>query len=91
MKATTIIVTLVFGVLQYKLWIAPGSVFDVMHLKQDVEIQKSKNEQLAQRNKFLESEVHDLKYGTQALEERARQELGMVKEDETYYQFVDKT
>jgi len=65
-------------------------VIDVMTLKHAVNTQITKNQQLVLRNQLLEHEVHDLKYGTSALEERARLDLGMVKEDEIYYQFVEK-
>lgn len=91
MKTTTFIVAIITALLQYKLWVAPGNVFDVMNLKQSVNTHVSKNQQLVNRNKMLEHEVHDLKYGSAALEERARQELGMVKDGETYYQFVEKS
>ena len=57
---------------------------------QQVDQQKAKNTQLATRNAGLDAEVRDLKQGSDAVEERARVELGMIKSDEVFYQVVDK-
>jgi cell division protein FtsB len=91
MKTAAVVVSMIFGLLQYKLWFANGSVFDVLDLKRSLETETSKNLQLHQRNQLLEHEVRDLKYGNVALEEHAREDLGMVKEGETFYQFVEKS
>ena len=80
------LVLLLFG-LQYKLWIADGSVFDVWQLKKTLEMQGDKNAQLMERNSALHAEVSELKSGQQALEERARSEFGMIRRGEVYYQF----
>ena len=58
-------------------------------LNQQIEKQKEQNEQLKGRNGGMDEEVHDLKQGYGAIEERARTELGMVKQDEVFYQLVD--
>ena len=58
-------------------------------LNQQIEKQKDQNEQLKGRNGGMDEEVHDLKQGYGAIEERARTELGMVKQDEVFYQLVD--
>ncbi|MGD8614802.1 MAG: cell division protein FtsB [Gammaproteobacteria bacterium] len=75
--------------LQYKLWIGDGSLAEVWELYQQVEEQKAENQQLRERNQALEAEVQDLKQGLEAIEERAREELGMVREDETFYQIIE--
>ncbi len=75
--------------MQYKLWFGDGSVREVIELRQTVEDQHSNNDQIKQRNIVLEAEVEDLKTGLEAIEERARSELGMIKDDETFIHIVD--
>ncbi len=75
--------------MQYKLWFGDGSVREVIELRQTVEEQHSNNDQIKQRNIVLEAEVEDLKTGLEAIEERARNELGMIKDDETFIHIVD--
>ncbi|WP_133130961.1 cell division protein FtsB [Legionella yabuuchiae] len=77
-----------FG-LQYKLWLGDGSIVQWKALEQQVAHQKEENKKLTARNRALEADVVELKSGDQALEERARYELGMIKETEDYYHFVD--
>lgn len=76
--------------LQYKLWVGDGSFAEVWDLYQQVEIQREENQQLRERNEALEAEVQDLKQGLGAIEERAREELGMIKEGETFYQIIEE-
>lgn len=83
-----ILITLLIG-LQYKLWVGEGSLAEVWQLHTAVGEQRLENEHLAERNAALEAEVKDLKQGLDAVEERARSELGMTKEDEIFYQLVD--
>ena len=73
---------------QYRLWLSEDGVREVAQLRQSVAMQKAENERLADRNRQLAEEVRDLKVGFSALEERARSELGMVADNETYYQVV---
>lgn len=75
--------------MQSKLWFGDGSVREVIELRKTVEDQHSKNDQIKQRNIVLEAEVEDLKKGFEAIEERARSELGMIKEGETFIHIVD--
>ena len=63
---------------------------DVHHLEQAKQVQIEENEQLQERNQSLAAEVHDLKNGYEAIEERARSEMGMVKNDETFYQVINQ-
>jgi cell division protein FtsB len=81
------LVVLLLG-LQYRLWFGDGSVQEVWRLRQDARETHTELIRLRGRNQALEAEVADLKSGLDAIEERARAELGMVDPDETFYQFV---
>lgn len=76
-------------VLQYPLWFGSGGVLTLWRLNREIAAQKVDNAQLKERNAALEAEVNDLKQGYEAIEERARAELGMVKKGETFYQVID--
>jgi cell division protein FtsB len=90
MRVWITLLAILFIVLQYDLWIGEGSIAAVWRLQQSIEAQQKENKTLAERNKALEAEVSDLKQGKDAIEERARRELGMVKDNETYIQIVDE-
>ncbi|GJM14514.1 MAG: cell division protein FtsB [Pseudohongiella sp.] len=79
---------LAFVTLQYQLWLGEDSVRTLNMLEVEVEAQRANNEQLAQRNRLVEIEVLDLKNGLEAVEERARSELGMIEKGETFYLLV---
>ena len=85
-----IITILIFLLLyfQFKLWIGDGGIPDVMHLQKEVDIAKQQQNKLQERNNALAAEVGDLKKGLDAVEERARNELGMIREGETFYQII---
>jgi cell division protein FtsB len=89
MRAIIFFLSLTFLSLQYKLWLGDGSVSDWLHLEKKCAAQLGNNQTLAARNHALEADIMELKSGDQALEEQARFELGMVKQGEQYYQFVD--
>ena len=76
------------ALLQYPLWFGKGGWLRVWSLERQVQEQKLANAALAQRNGALDAEVRDLKQGFEAIEERARYELGMVKQDEIFFQTV---
>jgi len=78
-----------FVLLQLQLWIGDGSVQSLNNLELDLTAQREINAQLEQRNKQLEIEVLDLKNGLEAVEERARSELGMIGERETFYLIIE--
>ncbi len=87
------IVTSLFSlllILQYTLWFGNGGLLRLWQLKAKVEEQKVENKQLLERNRALEAEVLDLKQGMEAIEERARSDLGMIKKDETFFQVVEE-
>lgn len=90
MRWLNIVLLLLLIGLQYRLWIGPGSWADVAALSREVESQQRKNDRLEARNQLLEGEVNSLKSGLEAVEERARSELGMTRQDETFYLIVDK-
>lgn len=74
--------------LQYRLWLSNDGVRDVLRLRSAVATQQDENARLSERNRQLDAEVHDLKQGYAALEERARTDLGMVAGNESFYQVV---
>ncbi|MAF84375.1 MAG: septum formation initiator family protein [Gammaproteobacteria bacterium] len=77
-------------VLQARLWISNGGFSEVSRLHTQVELQTHENEQLAERNERLTAEVEDLQRGFGAVEERARSDLGLIGEDETFYVFSEE-
>ena len=76
--------------MQYRLWVGEGSLAHVSQLKQQIAEQQRENEQLLERNRVLTAEVIELKQGLETVEERARHELGMVKQGETLFQLSDQ-
>jgi len=90
LKALTLILVISIAALQYPLWLSKkGSWLTVWNLNQQISKQKEMNDQLKARNASLDEEVRDLKQGYGAIEERARSELGMVKQDEVFIQVLD--
>ncbi len=90
MRIFLLFLLIVLVLLQYQLWIAPDGMRAVMQLKQDMQVQQEKNNVLAVRNQVLAAEVQDLKSGNDAIEERARSELGMIRKGETFFQVIEK-
>jgi cell division protein FtsB len=74
--------------LQYRLWVSPNGVRDLWRTESAIEGQRAENEELQRRNRRLAAEVRDLKEGRAAIEERARTDLGMIGEGETFFQVV---
>src|SRR5205085_7451419 len=88
MKWLTAALTVAVLLLQYRVWLSENGVREVERLERAVATQRADNEQLAERNQQLAAEVRDLKTGMDALEERARSDLGMIGGNETFYQVV---
>ena len=84
-KLLIVVAFAAFAALQYSLWFGEGGVRDVRQLKAAVAAQQQENEKLAERNRVLEAEVKDLKDGLEAVEEHGRLDLGMIKQNETFY------
>jgi cell division protein FtsB len=77
-----------FVALQYRLWVGEGSLAEVAGLKRQLASQQAELDALKARNQSLRDEIDELKKGLAAVEARAREELGMIKEGETYYQII---
>ncbi len=88
MRAFTALLVILLLLLQYRLWFGKNSVPDYLSLEQEVTRQQLDNEKLRQRNKLLYADTDDLKSGIEAIEERARNELGMIKENETFFRII---
>lgn len=92
MTRSLIIVLLVvlFGWLQYRLWLGQGSLQEYHQLDLAVHARRAEINAMRERNEGLRAEVDDLREGKQAMEERARTDLGMIKKDETFFLVVEK-
>jgi len=86
MKFLALIFIALIALLQYPSWYGKGGWLKVWRLDQDVKAARQTNRELQNRNTILEAEVNDLKQGLDAIEERARSELGMIKQDEIFFQ-----
>ncbi|MEZ5439394.1 MAG: cell division protein FtsB [Lysobacteraceae bacterium] len=84
-----IILLLALLALQVKLWVGEGGMRDVKVLEQSVGVQREENTRLRGRNDALAAEVAELKHGDEAVEERARSEMGLIKDGETFYRVID--
>jgi cell division protein FtsB len=84
-----LILVIVLIALQLKLWVGGGGMAEVDSLRASVQKQTDENATLLKRNQALAADVEDLKHGEQATEARARQELGLIKPNETFYQIVE--
>lgn len=89
-KPVMIVLTILMVLLQYRLWLSHDGLPSLLRLHHQVEKQKIDNEKLVERNQVLAAEVQDLKSGLDALEERARSELGMVKPGETFFHVIEE-
>lgn len=83
----SVLIALLIG-LQYRLWVGDGSLSEVVQLSKELERQKEKLQLLEQRNSVLEAQVLDLQNGLDAFEEKARNDLGMIKQGETFIQLI---
>ena len=88
MKLLTLALVTLIALLQYPLWLGKGSWLRVWEVDQQLNAQREINQTLQARNAALDAEVRDLKQGLDAIEERARSELGMVKQDEIFFQVL---
>jgi len=88
MRLITAILLIFLALLQYRLWFGKNSIPDYFALEDEVARQQINNNKLKQRNKLLYADTDDLKSGTEAIEERARHELGMIKQGETFFRVI---
>ncbi len=89
MKILITVIILLIIHLQYRLWYGDGSIAEIRDYQQRLDDLKKLSEEKRQRNEALYAEVLDLRKGQEAIEERARDELGMIKEDETFFQVLE--
>lgn len=87
-KALLTILIIILLFLQYRLWIEHDGLQDTLKLNKAISAQQKQNEAILQRNKALIAEMKNLKHGDQSIEDRAREELGMIKKGEQFYQIV---
>ncbi len=88
MKILGAILVALIVLIQYPLWLGKGGWLRVWEVNRQLDTQQARNRSLEARNATLAAEVRDLKQGTEAIEERARYELGMVRPDEVFFQYV---
>lgn len=88
MRWISLVLLTLLCLLQYRLWFGKHSILDYWQMKQEVEIQREQNANLTQRNNLLKADIEDLKIGLEAIEERARNELGLIKDGETFYRIL---
>jgi cell division protein FtsB len=89
MKLLTVALLAALGAIQYPLWIGKGGWLRVWEVDRHIEGQRDINARLKARNAALDAEVRDLKQGFEAIEERARSELGMIRHDEIFFHLLE--
>ncbi|MCB1977686.1 MAG: cell division protein FtsB [Nitrosomonas sp.] len=89
MKSLAIVLIALIALIQYPLWLGKGSWLQVSAFEQDIVQAQEENLKLQNRNMIFHAEINDLKQGTDAIEERARNDIGMIKKDEIFFQIVD--
>jgi cell division protein FtsB len=88
MKTLALILVIIFALLQYEFWFSKNGIREYIALREAITAQKKLNTEAAQQNQKLIIEVQNLRHGHEAIEEHARNDLGMIKPDETFYQVV---
>ena len=89
MRILALILVVLIAAIQTPLWFGKGGWLRVWEIDRHLDAQRRSNEQLRARNAALDAEVRDLKTGYDAIEERARSELGMIRPDEVFYQVLE--
>ncbi|MDC8446351.1 MAG: cell division protein FtsB [Nitrosomonas sp.] len=89
MKSLTIVLIALIALIQYPLWLGKGSWLQVRTFEQDIIQTQEENLKLQNRNMIFHAEINDLKQGTDAIEERARNDIGMIKKNEIFFQIVE--
>lgn len=90
MRFVNLILILIFALLQYRLWFGHNGLQFYNDNRQEVAELKQGNDELTKRNELLAADVDDLKVGLEGIEERARNELGMIRENETFFRLVPR-
>ncbi len=89
-KWIALLLILLLGALQYRLWFGKNSVSDFKGMQNQIQTLVQQNANLRQRNQLLRADIDDLQLGIESMEERARNELGLIKEGETFYRILPK-
>jgi len=89
MRLLAIAIAVLLVLIQYPLWLGKGGLLRVWEMERQIETQREANGKLKVRNAALDAEVRDLKQGLEAVEERARSELGMIRKDEVFFQVLE--
>lgn len=87
-KIIPMVLISLLAMLQYRLWFGKHSIPDLSAMQSQVDQQAQQNANLRQRNDLLKADINDLKIGLEAIEERARNELGLIKQGETFYRIL---
>lgn len=90
MRILTLLLIAVFGLLQYRLWFGQHSIADYFRKQDDLHSQQASIMELEKRNRMLRADVKDLQQGLEAIEERARNELGLIREDEVFFRIFSQ-
>ena len=90
MKGIIITLVLILIVLQHHLWFVKNAISGSIHLKESVDLQKKENQIISNQNQLLTEKILNLKKSEDIVETIAREKMGMIKQGETYYQFVEK-
>jgi len=88
MRLLALVLVILIAALQWPLWLGKGGWLRVWELDRQVKAQRESNDLLRARNAALDAEVRDLKTGYAAIEERARSDLGTVKQDEVFFEII---
>lgn len=87
-KLIPVVLIGLLALLQYRLWFGKHSIPDLSAMQTQIDEQALQNANLRQRNDLLKADINDLKIGLEAIEERARNELGLIKQGETFYRIL---
>ena len=90
MRLLTLLLLILFGALQYRLWFGQLGVPDYLRQLEEIASQRASNQELVKRNRMLLADVTDLQQGFEAIEERARHELGLIGEDEVFFRIIQQ-
>ncbi|GMQ45463.1 MULTISPECIES: cell division protein FtsB [Vibrio] len=88
MRIFTLVLLMVFSWLQYTLWFGKNGIVDFQQVDAEIQVQQQVNGNLQTRNDEMFAEIDDLRQGLDAIEERARHELGMIQQGETFYRII---
>ncbi|GAB56732.1 cell division protein FtsB [Glaciecola punicea ACAM 611] len=89
-KWIALLLIVMLSALQYRLWFGKNSVYDFQFKQDQITTISEQNANLRQRNQLLRADIEDLQLGLESMEERARNELGLIKEGETFYRILPK-